>query len=62
MLRAVPYATNRKAAYFAASRGFTAASWQLNLARADRKRAAADLWPLVKKYHLAWKFHWSEFK
>jgi hypothetical protein len=61
-LKAVPYSTNRKAAYFAAGRGFTAASWQLSLARADRKRAAADLWPLVKTYHLAWKFHRAEFK
>ncbi len=62
MLKAVPFATNRKAAFFAANRRFTAASWQLKLARDDRNRAAKDLWPLVKKYHLAWKFHRAEFR
>jgi hypothetical protein len=60
--KAIPYAQNRKAAFFTANRSFTAAAWQLKLARADRKRAAADLWPLVKKNHLTSKFHWSEFK
>jgi hypothetical protein len=61
-LKAVPYSTNRRAAYYAAGRGFTAASWQLTLARADRKRAAADLWPLAKKTRLTRQFHWAEFK
>jgi hypothetical protein len=62
LLKDVPFAKNRKAAFFAANRHFTAASWQLKMARADKNRAAADLWPLVKKYHLAWKFRWAEFK
>jgi hypothetical protein len=62
LLKAVPYAKNRKAAFFAANRRFTAASWQLKMAREDRKRAARDLWPLVKQYRLASKFHWAEFK
>jgi hypothetical protein len=61
-LKAVPFSPTRRKAFFAANRTFTAASWQLKLAREDKRRAAADLWPLVKKYHLAWRFRWAEFK
>ena len=62
LLKSVPYSPNRRRVFMAANRKFAAASWQLKLARADKRRAAADLWPLVKKYHLAWKFRWAEFK
>lgn len=62
LLKSVPYSPNRRSAFMAANRKFAAASWQLKLARTDRRRAAADLWPLVKKYHLAWRFRWAEFK
>jgi hypothetical protein len=61
-LKSVPYVKNRRATYYSAGRGFTAAAWQLSLARADRKRAAADLWPLVKKAHLTGTYRWAEFK
>ena len=48
-LKAVPYAKNRARALAEANRGFRAAHRQLEHARVDRRKAAKDLWAIIKK-------------
>jgi hypothetical protein len=60
-LRLVPYAADRKVALAKANADFTSARGTLKTARSWKKKAATDLWALVKQYKLTHTVSASDF-